>query len=404
MKIAIFTETWLPQINGVVTHIKTLKDGLENLGHRVLVVTADSTVKRHYISDDVMYCPAVRLKNLYDYDVSSPISVDRMRLIAKFEPDIIHIHNEFGIGISGILISKVLRIPLVYTLHTMYEEYIYYVANKNFGKFVTNASYQYARALAHTTGAIIGPSPKVRNFFKKCGVKKQISVIPNSAELEIFDPEKVAPETARGLREKFGFSESDVVFCFCGRLGKEKNISLLLSFWAGKVRGGDGFKLLIVGGGPYYEIHSEEIDKLGISDTVVLAGRIEHPDLPPYYACCDAYITASQSDTYSISMLEGMAMGLPVIHIKDEINAIIPGVNGYFYNDAEEMYGYMNAFKAMSPGERAEFKRRTRESVMLSGSANLAESILEIYDQVIKEKEKKKNIVKANRENREKLK
>ncbi|MDR0222302.1 MAG: glycosyltransferase [Oscillospiraceae bacterium] len=403
MKIAIFTETWLPQINGVVTHIKTLKDGLEELGHKVLIVTADSTVKKHCITKDVMYCPAVRLKSIYDYDVSSPLSIDRMRLISKFEPDIIHIHNEFGIGISGILISKVLRIPLVYTLHTMYEEYIYYVANRHFGKFVTKASHQYARALADTTGAIIGPSPKIRNFFKKCGAKKHISIIPNSVELETFNPDAVNPETAEKLREKFGFTESDVVFGFCGRLGKEKNVSVLLSHWAEKVKPGDGFKLLIIGGGPYYEIHKREIGELGVSDTVTLAGRIEHNELPPYYACCDAYITASQSDTYSISMLEGMAMGLPVIHIKDELNAIIPGVNGHFYGDAEEMYRHMNNFKNMSPGERAEFKRTTRESVMFSSSGRLAKDIIEIYVSVIAEKEKKKNIVKADRENRKKL-
>ena len=62
MRIAIFTETYLPQINGVVTHIKILKEGLEALGHTVLIVTADSKAHTHYLKDNVLHCPAHNLK------------------------------------------------------------------------------------------------------------------------------------------------------------------------------------------------------------------------------------------------------------------------------------------------------------------------------------------------------
>ena len=128
MRIALFTETYLPSINGVVTHVKTLKEGLEALGHTVLVVTADSRVNNHVIADDVMYCPAVKLKKIYNYDIAPPISKERLDKIKSFAPDIIHIHNEFGVGISGVLIARTLKVPLVYTLHTMYDDYVYYVA------------------------------------------------------------------------------------------------------------------------------------------------------------------------------------------------------------------------------------------------------------------------------------
>lgn len=94
MRIALFTETYLPSINGVVTHVKTLKEGLEALGHTVLVVTADSRVNNHVIADDVMYCPAVKLKKIYNYDIAPPISKERLDKIKSFAPDIIHIHNE----------------------------------------------------------------------------------------------------------------------------------------------------------------------------------------------------------------------------------------------------------------------------------------------------------------------
>ncbi|MCM1488240.1 MAG: glycosyltransferase family 4 protein, partial [Firmicutes bacterium] len=81
MRVALFTETYLPAVNGVVTHVKTLKEGLEQLGHKAIIVTADSGVKKTQLDNDIMYCPAVKLEEIYGYDVASPISIDRLKMI-----------------------------------------------------------------------------------------------------------------------------------------------------------------------------------------------------------------------------------------------------------------------------------------------------------------------------------
>lgn len=403
MRIALFTETYLPSINGVVTHVKTLKEGLEALGHTVLVVTADSRVNNHVIADDVMYCPAVKLKKIYNYDIAPPISKERLDKIKRFAPDIIHIHNEFGVGISGVLIARTLKVPLVYTLHTMYDDYVYYVAKtKGFGKIVTSASHLYAKMLASTASAITGPSPKVSEYFKACGVKKPVHVIPNSVELDVFKPENVDRNDAVRMRRKFGFADDDMVFCFCGRLGKEKNVTLLLEYWAKNVRPEDKIKLFILGDGPLHEQHCKEADELGISDMVKFAGRVEHPDLPVYYACCDAYITASLSDTCSISMLEGMAMHLPVLSLKDDLNVgqVKDGINGYNFTDADSMYELLKKLRDMPKDELAEFGRQTRESIKTSGAVRLANDLLDVYKEAIevyKKKNKKRKLKKRYR-------
>jgi len=386
MKIALFTETYLPVINGVVTHVKSLKEGLEALGHKVLIVTADSTVKKHETEDNVMYCPAVRLKKIYNYDVASPISIERLRHIRKFMPDIIHIHNEFGIGMSGIIIAKTLKIPLVYTLHTMYDEYVYYVANKHLCKFVTGVYHKYSKALASAAGALTGPSKKVEEFFWKCGVKKPVNVIPNPVEIDIFNPANFPPKIRREYREKFGYKDDEAIIAFCGRLGKEKNVSWLLREWANHVKPNDKLKLLIIGDGPFYNQHESEIKTLGISHSVTLAGKVEHEKLPPYYTACDAYITASLSDTNSISMLEAMAMELPVLHIRDELNTgqVVDGVNGYNFNNGVEMYEHLKKIRDLPKDKAAEFGASARNSVLNANCANMAKSILSIYESVIK--------------------
>ena len=391
MRVAIFTEVYLPAINGVVTHVKTLKEGLEALGHKVLIVTADSNVKKIQTSDDVMYCPAIKLKKIYNFDLASPISVDRVKKIKEFDPDIIHIHNEFGIGFSGLMISKMLKVPLVYTLHTMYDDYVYYVANKHFCRFVTSASHKYAKALANAASAITGPSKKVEEYFRNCGVKKQVNVIPNTVEVDRFRRDAADPQRVAEIQKEFGFDEKDIVACFCGRMGQEKNIALLLDYWAQTVKHDDHLKLLLIGDGPLLEEHKKQAEDLHIDDMVKFAGRIEHMEIIPYYACCRLYITASLTECHSMSMLEGMSMELPVLSIRDELNAdqIEEGESGYMFSNAEEMYKHLCEFRDMPKEQLEEFGKHTRQCIATAGAEQLASNILSIYYSVIEQARQK---------------
>ena len=90
MKIAIFTEYYYPFISGVVTHIEALKNGLEKIGHEVLIVTTDPKAKIHYVKDGVLYCPAHGVKKIYGYGVTIPHSFRRLKYLKDFNPDIIH--------------------------------------------------------------------------------------------------------------------------------------------------------------------------------------------------------------------------------------------------------------------------------------------------------------------------
>lgn len=381
MKVALFTETYLPYINGVVTHVKVLKEGLEKLGHEVLVVTADTNAKRHYIRDGILHCPAKSFKRFYDYGLATPVSSTRLKLIKRFDPDIIHIHNEFGIGFSGAMIAKHLKIPLVYTLHTMYDDYLYYIAPRPFIPFVKKTSRKYARFLANNASALTGPSKKVEEYFRSCGIDKDVSVIPNPVELDTFKPHNIDEAKKEAFRHKYKIADDTMLVCFCGRLGREKSVDVLLRYWAKKVKREDNMKLFIIGGGPSEEELRELASELGIEDMVVFTGKVAHDELPPYYAACDLYITASLSDTNSISMLEAMATGLPVLHRYDPLNEgqVRDGINGYIYHDADEMYHYLLLFKNQSPDEKERFRQSVRESVDQAGCENLANYLITVY-------------------------
>lgn len=385
MRVALFTETYLPHINGVVTHVKILKEGLEQLGHQVLVVTADSHTHRHYIEDGVLHCPALTSKKFYGYSVAKPISRTRLKFVEQFSPDIIHIHNEFGIGFSGVMCAKLLKVPLVYTLHTMYDDYIYYVAPKLLVNTTTEISHKYMKFFAVQANAVTGPSKKCEEYFKLTGIDKDVNVIPNAVEMEQFSPKNFDDATKSAIRVKHGLRADTMVACFVGRLGREKSVHVLLDYWKEAIKPEDNITLMIIGEGPVREELMQQAQELGISDMVVFTGKVPHEDLPPYYAISDVYVTASLSDTNSISMLEGMCSGLPVLQRTDPLNAdqVRDGDNGFVFDNAEQFGEKLRNIREMTPEHMAEFKHSVTESIRNSGARTLAQNTLNVYEKVL---------------------
>ena len=392
MRIAIFTETYLPQINGVVTHIKILKEGLEALGHTVLIVTADSKAHTHYLKDNVLHCPAHNLKRIYNLDLASPVSRTRLKYLREFRPDIIHVHNEFSIGLSGMAIAKILKVPLVYTLHTMYDDYIYYIAPKPLIPLTKKLSHRYFRMFPQNAAVVTGPSKKCQEYTYEIGSDKKVEVIPNPVELDAFAPQTSTPQQRAQIREQYHIPQDATVACFVGRLGREKSVDVLLRFWAQEMKPQDNMRLLIIGDGPEKEPLQQLAQQLGITDTVIFTGKVLHPDLPPYIHTCDIYVTASLSDTNSISMLEGMAGGLPVLQLYDELNSdqVTDGVNGYMFRDAAEMGQRLRQIRDMEPEELQKLKTSVIQSVKNSGAQTLANYIQTIYYNIYQKQPPKK--------------
>ncbi|MCI5923158.1 MAG: glycosyltransferase [Oscillospiraceae bacterium] len=391
MKIALFTETYLPYINGVVTHVKALHDGLEHLGHEVLVVTVDIKARHHYIKDGVLYCPAKEMKKLYHFGLASPFSHSRYRMLRDFEPDVIHIHQEFGIGLSGARFAKKLNKPLVYTLHTMYDDYLYYIVPERLTPLLRRIAHRYFRYLGKSATELTGPSMKVQEYFDLCGVHKSVNVVPNPVELDVFNPSNLNQEHIAAIRRQYGVADDETLVSFCGRLGKEKSVDVLLDNWAKCVKPEDKCKLMILGGGPCLSELVEQSKRLGIDRQVIFTDAIPHEELPDYYGACQLYVTASISDTNSISMKEAMATGLPVLHIKDPLNAgqVVDGVNGFIYNNAEEMYALLKQYQAMTEEEKEALTISVVNSVKIFGCEALAKYLIGVYEKAIKEKQEK---------------
>ncbi len=405
MKIALLSETYFPYMNGVTTHIKTLKDGLTALGHDVLVVTCSPTAKKHYVENGVLYCPAKSLKSIYGFGISYPYSKTRLNILKKFAPDIIHVHTEFSMGLFGIWAAKKLNSTLVYTLHTAYDDYVYYVMPKVLARMVGGKILdKFLGFYAGKSKAIVGPSPKCFEYIKKTSHRKKVRILPNSVEMNLFNPKDVKKDEIESLKKELNIPENAFIACFVGRMGSEKSVDVTLDYLNKTLQKNDNIYFVAIGDGPDLESLKEQASKLKISEKIRFTGKVPHENLPKYYAMSKLYLTSSLTEMNSISMLEAMAMGLPVLQRMDEINKdqILEGKNGYIFYDEKDMYKHLKNLSKLNDEQYRKIKFEVEETVSQKDEKGIAKKELEVYKKamerarlqnMMKRKNKQKSIV-----------
>jgi len=339
MRIAIVTECYVPEVNGIVYHIETLRKGLLEAGHQVLIVKPDFKAKRHCLENDILYTPAVKLKNMYDYSVSYPYSQTRLRLLKEWKPDIIHIHTEFSEGIFALYAGKKLHIPIVYTIHTMYYEYLHYLGIFQNLPVVKKAVNWGILKYTNASKAVICASTKMEDFLKQCNVTAPIYKIPNACIAGDFAESTLDEKVMQKLKIDYGIKPEDLNVCFCGRIAEEKNLSFMLDYWKKIIEEIPNARLFIIGDGPSKPDLEEKAKEIGLDKSVIFTGKIAHELIKYYYHLCDAYLMTSLSENHSVSALEAVACGLPIVHIYDKINEeqYVQGLTGFVFNEIDEL-------------------------------------------------------------------
>ncbi|RDX00148.1 glycosyltransferase [Gardnerella vaginalis] len=386
MKIAIFTETYPPYINGVATQSYMLKKMYEELGHEVLVVTVGSEKQRKTkLVDGVVYVPGILLKKLYKYRVAIPIGNMRKKFPINFKPDIIHIQNEFGIGEIGLEVAKKEHVPVVYTLHTEYDKFLFYIGLKHFTEFSRNISAKYFTRFSKNATIITSMSAKAQAYIDRQKVDKKVVVLSNAVEYKKFlpTPERIA--FREEFRKKYGIADSTKLFVFVGRIGAEKNISELIDNFMYCDFPRDLARLVVIGGGPDLEDLRNKVASKGFEDRIYLLGPIEHTQIPKYLHAMDYYTTASLSEMHSLSMLEAMASGLFALvkHDAPNENQIISGKNGYQWDSKEDFKQVFSRVLNMSKEEQEQLKANVLEYSKNNDFKKQAQELIKIYERAI---------------------
>lgn len=387
MRIGLFSDAYLPDINGVVSSIATLKAALEKLGHTVFVVSNHNGINVKYDAENhILRLPGLEVKKFYGYKMSNPIQLRGEEYIRKMDLDVIHVHTEMGIGLFARQMAKKYNIPLVYTYHTLYEDYLHYVNPKDF-QTVDQAGRRVVRYLSKLAGngpmAVIAPSNKTKKALQSYGVKTPIYIVPTGIDLRDFLKKNLDAEKIQAVRQSLGLSDEAHTVVFVGRIAKEKCIEMPIEALS-KVKD-DNLHLIIVGGGTDLKFYQNEAKELGIEERVHFVGKIPREEIPYYYSAFDCFVSASLSETQGMTYLEALASGLMVFGRRDEVldGLVEEGKTGYYFDDAQELAAKLDAYFTLPKAQREAHVLDCVAKTEQYNTELFAQKVLAVYQQAI---------------------
>lgn len=379
MRIGFFTDTYFPQVSGVATSIKTLKEELEKHGHEVYIFTTTDP-NASGIEPNIIRMPSVPFVSFKDRRVVVRGMWYAYLIARELELDLIHTHTEFGAGFLGKLVGKKMRIPVIHTYHTMYEDYLHYIAH---GKVIRPVHVKYFSRMFvnHSTG-VVCPSQRVIDKLRSYGGTSPMRIIPTGIDVRKFSGSKVTAEDTQQLRASLGITEDQIMLLSLSRLSYEKNIQALIQGLPAVIEKLPQVRMVIVGKGPYQEGLEEMVTELNLQDYVQFTGEISNNHVTRYYKAADYFISASRSETQGLTYTEAMAAGTQSVLLgNDYLEQLLSDVTlGVTYKTEADfptaLVDYIHSEVKMDPEVLA-------NKMYEISSEHFGESILEFYNDMI---------------------
>jgi 1,2-diacylglycerol 3-alpha-glucosyltransferase len=367
LHVGLFSEVFHPIVNGVVASVDALRRGLQSEG---VDVTTFAPHARAYHDDDdcVIRFPSLPLPTSSGYRLCIPYLRERDRA-RMHSLEIVHAHSPFVSGWTAAAHAHRMHVPFVFTYHTQFEAYAHYAP---FDERITRASMiALTRTFANRADAVIAPTHAMRERLRELGVTTRIDVVASAIDDVTF----AAGRRSVTLRAQLGADETTHLILAVARLGREKNLAVAIdaiAFADARVR------LAIVGAGPQRDELQHRIARAGLGTRVRLAGAIDAATMPDVYACADAFVFTSLTDTQGLVLSEAQAAGLPVVAIDSPVAREVLGANARFVPDDARALGA--ALSPAAPGAVAGAPGLDRRF----GRAAHAASILGIYASLLR--------------------
>ncbi|MDO7977846.1 glycosyltransferase [Oceanotoga sp. DSM 15011] len=306
MNIGMFSDTYIPQKNGVATAVKIYKEEMEKMGHNVYLFVPQYKFEHKRNEKNVFEFPAVRYFKEKEQRIALPISKHLFN-IKKLDLDVLHSHAPFSTGIMARIISSNLDIKHVGTHHTMYEFYRHYVP------LIIRPSLEQTQNMIKNwclkLNKVIAPTENIKNVLVDYGVPSDhIRVIPTG-----IDVDKFQSDIKWNIRENFNIQEDDRVLLFVGRVAKEKNIDFLIKMFKKLTYEESNLKFLIIGDGVERQNLEEIVVENKLQQKVFFAGAQPREKVIDAYKQADIFTFASYTETQGLVVLESMAAGTPVV-------------------------------------------------------------------------------------------
>ena len=331
MKIAFFTETFLPKVDGIVTRLTKTIEFLTKNGDEVIVFCPEGCPDS-YKGATIVGVAAMPLPLYPELKLGLPGPAVSDKLEA-FKPDLIHVVNPAVLGLGGIWLAKTNNIPLIASYHTHLPKYL-----EHYGMGMLEPLLWELLKAAHNQALLnLCTSTAMVNELEDKGIQRT-ALWQRGVDTENFRPELRSEK----MREKlFGkYQNTDSLLIYVGRLSAEKQIERIKPV----LDNIPGACLALVGDGPY----RGQLEKIFENTKTNFIGYLSGEELASAYASGDIFLFPSSTETLGLVLLEAMAAGCPVIGankggIPDIINN---GINGCLYNPDEKDNGERSLIEA----------------------------------------------------------
>lgn len=340
MNIGLFTETYYPEINGVANSVYMLKKELEKRGHNVYVFTTTTPGAPEH-EYNVFRVPSIPFIFITERRVGLFYQPKLANIIKKLNLDIIHTHTEFSLGIFGRIMSKELKLPIVHTYHTIYEDYTHYLTHfKALDRRAKAFARIYSKVCCNSVEQVIAPTEKTKQLLMTYSVHKDISVIPTGIDLSKFTKSNYSDDKIKALKDNYKIKPDEKVMIYVGRVSQEKNIEEVIKAMPDYMNKRGDVKFVIVGSGPALDGLKNLVKQLKLEERFVFTGAQPWDNIGLFYRLGDVFVSASRSETQGLTYIEAMASGLPVVAREDKCleDILKQGENGYAFTDVDGLY------------------------------------------------------------------
>lgn len=390
MRIAFFTDTYLPNIDGVVVAILNTRKVLEKFGHKVLIFTT----KEGVLGDvwqrgkgrkgqntgkekdpNVFRYPSIPFAPYPQYRLA--IHAHGARAVLKRKGvDIIHSHGMGPMGMAALYCARRLGLPIVGTLHTNIQEATHYIwkyktAQKIVKKLAKSAAWRYLRLYYNQCDMTLVPSQYMEKLCRRHGIRN-VHAMSNGIDLRRFKP---------GRRTRL---KDRIVALYVGRLVKEKNLDVVIKAARHVEERIPNIHFMIVGGGPAMDYYKELTTKYRVGHLFTFAGFVPFEDIVSYYHNADVFVFPSVFETQGLSGLEAMATGLPVagaraLAIPDFVK---DGYNGYLFSP-RDVRGCAEAI-VKTIKDRKRLRKGAIETARKHSLKECTNALVSIYESIVR--------------------
>ncbi|MFW5960141.1 MAG: glycosyltransferase [Chitinivibrionales bacterium] len=375
MNIVMMTNTYKPFVGGIENSIEMFTEEYRKKGHNVLVVAPEYEGEKG--EDGIIRIPAIRRFNGTDFSVPLPIPGILNKRLKRFRPDIIHSHHPFLLGDTAQRASAFFRIPIVFTYHTVFEEYTHYVPFKS--KALIKFIKQLTAGYANTCDRVVAPSQDIKAQLRQDGVKSEIDIIPTG-----IYPEKFKKGSKATFREKLSLDKKTKLLGFVSRIAAEKNVEFLTDSVISYIKRFPDTHFVVAGKGPKQERIRAMFKESGLENKYHELGLLQGEDLIDAYQSIDLFVYASKTETQGLVIAEAMAARKPVIALSARAvkNMIFNGYNGKLVpeEDPEVFADAIEWFFSLSTAERERLAVNAEETAEKYSMENCSDQMLDLYN------------------------